>query len=261
MECANVDTTEITHVSLCSGYGGIDLGLRRCIPLRTVAYAEIEAFAIECLLARMEGGQLDAAPIWTDLRSFPWAEFSGKVDILSGGYPCQPFSAAGKRLGTEDERHLWPHIAKGIAILKPRVCLFENVEGHITLGLSTVVSDLEEMGYKVSWGIFSSAECGAPHQRKRVFIMAHDQSERVQRLWAAWKQEPSAYEQQELPVRSSPGTDWSDGTTEPILLRMDDGGSDWVDRMRLLGNGVVPATAALAFTTLLNEQRNTRHLA
>jgi site-specific DNA-cytosine methylase len=229
--------------------------------LRTVAYAEIEAFAIECLLARMEGGQLDTAPIWSDLKSFPWAEFSGKVDILTGGYPCQPFSAAGKRGGEDDPRHLWPWIAEGIRILKPAICLFENVEGHITLGLSTVVSDLEEMGYKVSWGIFSAAECGAPHQRRRVFILANDQSERVQRMWSAWEQESQAHEQSQLPVRSSTGTDWSDWTTEPILVRMDDGGSDWVDRMRLLGNGVVPATAALAFTTLLNEQRNPSHFA
>jgi len=258
----NVDTIKITHISLCSGYGGIDLGLRRVIPnLRTVAYAEIEAFACENLLARMEGGQLDAAPIWSDIKSFPWKEFSGLVDVLSGGYPCQPFSAAGKRLGTEDPRHLWPYIASGIRLLRPKLCFFENVEGHISLGLREVVGELEELGYETTFGIFSAAECGAPHQRKRVWVMAHDQSERVQGLWAAWKQESSAHEQSQLPVRSGPGTDWSDGTTEPILLRMDDGGSDWVDRMRLLGNGVTPACAALAFTTLLNEQRNTRHLA
>jgi DNA (cytosine-5)-methyltransferase 1 len=141
--------------------------------MRTIAYSEIEVFAIENLLARMEGGQLDAAPIWSDLKSFPWAEFSGKVDILSGGYPCQPFSSAGKRLGKEDPRHLWPWIADGIRILRPRVCFFENVEGHISLGLSSVISDLEELGYKVAWGIFSAREVGAPHQRKRVFILAH----------------------------------------------------------------------------------------
>jgi DNA (cytosine-5)-methyltransferase 1 len=95
-----MDHTAITHLSLCAGYGGIDLGLRRCIPsLRTIAYSEIEAFACEVLLARMEGGQIDAAPIWPDVRSFPWEQFRERVDILSGGYPCQPFSAAGKRLG------------------------------------------------------------------------------------------------------------------------------------------------------------------
>lgn len=172
----HVDTTkptEVTHISLCTGYGGIDLGLRRCVPsLRTIAYAEIEASAIELLLARMEGGALDAAPVWTNLRTFPWGAFSGKVDILSGGYPCQPFSAAGKRLGADDERHLWPAIADGIRILRPRVCFFENVEGHITLGLSTVISDLEELGYEATWGVFSASEVGSVHQRKRVFIMA-----------------------------------------------------------------------------------------
>ena len=168
-----MDTTKTTHISLCSGYGGIDLGLRRAIPnLRTVAYAEIEAFACENLLARMEGGQLDAAPIWSDLKSFPWKEFSGLVDILSGGYPCQPFSAAGKRLGTEDPRHLWPYIADGIRVLRPRICFFENVEGHISLGLREVIGELEELGYQTTWGIFSASECGAPHQRKRVFILA-----------------------------------------------------------------------------------------
>jgi len=170
-----MDTTEITHLSLCSGYGGLDLGLKRVFGknVRIVAYAEIEAFAIECLLARMEGGQLDAAPIWPNLKSFPWQAFSDRVDILSGGYPCQPFSAAGKRLGTEDPRHLWPFIANGIRIMRPKFCFFENVEGHISLGLREVVGELESMGYQVSWGIFSAREVGAPHQRKRVFILAY----------------------------------------------------------------------------------------
>lgn len=179
-----MDTTQITHVSLCSGYGGIDLGLRRVFPgLRTIAYAEIEAFAVELLLARMEGGQLDAAPIWSNLKSFPWSSFHGMVDILSGGYPCQPFSSAGKRLGAEDPRHLWPYIRDGIERMAPRICFFENVEGHITLGLSTVISDLEELDYRTTWGIFSAAEVGAPHQRKRVFILAHCDGAGLEGLW------------------------------------------------------------------------------
>ncbi len=161
-----MDTTQTTHISLCSGYGGIDIGLKRSIKsLRTIAYAEIEAFA---------------APIWSDLKSFPWAKFRGLVDIISGGYPCQPFSAAGLRRGKEDPRHLWPYIADGIRSMRPRLCFFENVEGHISLGLSTVISDLEELGYRVSWGIFSAAEVGAPHQRKRVFILAHCNSQRLE---------------------------------------------------------------------------------
>lgn len=173
---SHVDTpSPITHVSLCAGYGGIDIGLSRAVGnLRTIAFSEIEAFACANLVSKMEAGLLDCAPIWTNLKTFPWSEFRGVVDILSGGYPCQPFSAAGKRLGTEDPRHLWPYIADGIAAMRPSVCFFENVEGHISLGLPDVIEDLGRLGYRTTWGIFSASEVGAPHQRKRVFIMAHD---------------------------------------------------------------------------------------
>ena len=179
-----MDHPQITHVSLCAGYGGIDLGLHRCIPhLRTIAYSEIEAFACELLLARMESGSLDAAPIWPDLKSFPWEKLRDRVDILSGGYPCQPFSSAGKRLGREDPRHIWPYIADGIRILQPALCFFENVEGHISLGLREVIEHLGELGYAATWGIFSAAEVGAPHQRKRVFILAHRSGAGLPRHW------------------------------------------------------------------------------
>jgi site-specific DNA-cytosine methylase len=128
----------------------------------------------------MEKGLMDVAPLWNDLKTFPYESFHGLVDILIAGYPCQPFSSAGKRAGKEDPRHLWPWIADGIRLLQPRMCFFENVEGHISLGLSTVISDLEELGYKSSFGIFSASEVGAVHQRKRVFILAHRSDERFQ---------------------------------------------------------------------------------
>ena len=164
---------EFTTIEWCAGYGGIQLGLRRVIPtLRTIAYSEIEAFACANLVAKMEAGQLDAAPIWTDLKTFPCQEFRDRVDLLVAGYPCQPFSAAGKRQGADDPRHLWPFIRDAIGIVRPMFCFLENVEGHISLGLSTVVSDLEADGYRTTWGIFSAEECGAPHRRKRVFILA-----------------------------------------------------------------------------------------
>jgi DNA (cytosine-5)-methyltransferase 1 len=169
-----MDTTKTTtHIGLCAGYGGIELGLKRVIPnLRSVALCEIEAFAIANLVSKMEAGLMDPAPIWPDLRTFPWGAFRDRVDILTGGYPCQPFSSAGKRAGKDDPRHLWPYIADGIRLLRPKLCFFENVEGHISLGLSDVIEDLAGMGYRTTWGIFSAAECGAPHQRKRVFILA-----------------------------------------------------------------------------------------
>jgi hypothetical protein len=186
---SHVDSTSpVTHVSLCAGYGGIDLGLHRAIRnLRTIAVSEIEAFACANLVAKMEAGLLDPAPIWTDLKTFPWAEFRDRVDILSGGYPCQPFSAAGKRLGAEDPRHLWPFISAGIAAMRPAVCFFENVEGHISLGLSDVIEDLDRLGYRATWCVASASECGAPHQRKRVFILAYD-AHGEQRAWSLLRQ-------------------------------------------------------------------------
>jgi DNA (cytosine-5)-methyltransferase 1 len=173
-----VDTT-ITTLEFCAGYGGIGLGLKNIFGerMRTIAYCELEGYAQANLLSKMEKGLMDVAPLWNDLKTFPYESFHGLVDILIAGYPCQPFSSAGKRAGKEDPRHLWPWIADGIRLLQPRMCFFENVEGHISLGLSTVISDLEELGYKSSFGIFSASEVGAVHQRKRVFIMAHNKSQ------------------------------------------------------------------------------------
>jgi DNA (cytosine-5)-methyltransferase 1 len=183
-EMSDVDTAQTNHLSFCAGYGGIDLALKSVVPDgRTIAYVEIEAFAIANLVAKMEAGELDQAPVWSNVKTFPAEDFYGLVDIISGGYPCQPFSAAGKRLGTEDPRHLWPYIRRAIRSIRPGRVFLENVEGHISLGLSTVLSDLDEDGYRATWGIFSAAECGAPHQRKRVFIMADSGSERPQRYW------------------------------------------------------------------------------
>ena len=176
-----MDTT-ITTLEFCTGYGGIGLGLKNIFGerMRTIAYCELEGYAQANLISKMEKGLMDVAPLWNDLKTFPYESFHGLVDIIIAGYPCQPFSSAGKRAGKEDPRHLWPWIADGIRLLQPRMCFFENVEGHISLGLSTVISDLEELGYKSSFGIFSASEVGAVHQRKRVFIMAYRSNEGLQ---------------------------------------------------------------------------------
>jgi DNA (cytosine-5)-methyltransferase 1 len=186
----DVDHTKaLTHLSLCAEYGGIDLGLKRAIrDVRTVAYSEISDFPCANLVAKMEaeGQPLDPAPIWTDLKTFPWAGFRGRVDILTGGFPCQPFSAAGRRRGDEDPRHLWPHIVRGIGELgRPPIVFFENVEGLLSSKLNGddwpdpagtpvllhVLRELERLGYGSTAGVFSASEIGAPHQRKRVFIL------------------------------------------------------------------------------------------
>ena len=175
-----MDTTKaITHLSLCSGYEGIGLGLRSVLPtLREIAYVEREGFPVANLVAKMEAGELDAAPVFTDVKTFPYGKFRGIVDILSGGFPCQPFSAAGKRQATEDPRHLFPYIAEGIRECQPRIVFLENVQGILSCKtadgepvLQYVLRELEGLGYRATAGIFSAEEVGAPHQRKRVYIL------------------------------------------------------------------------------------------
>jgi len=334
-----VDNTENrpTVLSLCTGYGGLELGLEGALRgVTTLAHVEVEAFAVANLVSKMETGQMVPAPIWTDLKTFRAKKFRGCVDILTGGYPCQPFSAAGKRAGTDDPRHLWPYIKTIVADCEPRWVFFENVEGHISLGISEVLADLEEMGYTVTAGIFSAAEVGAPHQRKRVFILAYSrllgpeirkqQTTRIEQyrkelgntkhlgpygveipgsietsvrddpegsvqaressgasrpgilcdLWPArpgenqheWE-EPRTVADSESPGRKTRqshemGRDRKRGTWEPTphknqrktqsgLGRAINGPSSRVDRLRLLGNGVVPQVAGKAFLTLYHE--------
>jgi len=181
-----VDNPEIIrHLSLCTGYEGIGLGLRRVFGnVREVAYVEIEAFPIANLVTKMEAGIVHPTPIYTDLKTFPFTDFRGCVDILSAGFPCQPFSTAGHRNSTGDPRHLYPYIARGISECRPTYVILENVQGIISSKtadgesvLKYVLGDLEERGYRTSWGVFSAEEVGAPHQRKRVFIMAYANSD------------------------------------------------------------------------------------
>ena len=245
-----------TVLSLCTGYGGIERGLELAgFTHRVVAHVEIEAFAIANLVAKMEAGQLVPAPVWTDLKTLPAHCFRDRIDVLTGGYPCQPFSTAGQRKGAEDPRHLWPHIRQHVETIRPVRCFFENVEGHISLGLREVISDLEILGYATTWGIFSASEVGAPHQRKRVYILADAISQGSQgRLQGRQNQERQ--DQQGHAGRSSPAhgqptaVSWA---TEPDVGRVVNGASFRVDRLRLLGNGVVPYTAAKAWT-VLNEE-------
>ncbi len=139
----------------------------------TRCFVEWEDWPRAVLIAAQRAGYFAPAPIWTDLRSFDARPFRGAFDIVLAGYPCQPFSAAGKRGGADDPRHLWPDVARVIAECRPAWVFLENVPGHVTLGLETVLRELWGLGYTPAAGLFSAAEVGAPHKRLRIFILAN----------------------------------------------------------------------------------------
>ena len=161
-------------LSLCAGGGGLDLGVMLAEPgFHTRVFVEWEDWPRTVLIAAQRAGYFAPSPIWDDLRSFDARPFRGAFDTVLAGYPCQPFSAAGKRGGADDPRHLWPEVARVIGECLPEWVFLENVSGHVTLGLETVLRELWGLGYTPAAGLFSAAEVGAPHQRLRIFILAH----------------------------------------------------------------------------------------
>jgi DNA (cytosine-5)-methyltransferase 1 len=141
--------------------------------IRAICHVEREAYATTVLVARMEEEALDPAPVWDDIKTFDGIPWRGVVDLVTAGYPCQPFSLAGKGLAERDPRHLWPHVRRIIGECGPSLVFLENVPGHVKRGFASVVADLQRMGYVVSAGLFSAEEVGAPHRRQRLFALAY----------------------------------------------------------------------------------------
>ena len=266
-------------LDLFSGIGGFSLGLERA-GMTTVAFCEIEPFCQKILKHHWPN-----VPIFDDIRTLSGDDV-GPVDLICGGYPCQPFSVAGKQRGKADDRHLWPEYYRLIQEIHPRWIIGENVAGHIKLGLDDVLSDLEREGY--TWESFVVPACAvnAPHRRDRVCIVAHSkhngsfaseinrkrsedagrrkkgaeltqqperdselgnnavmadsESERIQRHGAGRKQEPSAYEKQKLFMCPGEGRITTHWDVEPDVGRVANGIPDRVDRIKSLGNSVVP---------------------
>ena len=174
---AIVDLRPRHGLSLCAGGGGLDMGVMLAEPgFHTRCFVEWEAYPQQCLIAAQRAGYFAPAPIWDDVTTFDGKPWRGHIDLLTAGYPCQPFSLAGQRKGKDDERHLWPDVARIIGECAPELVLLENVEGHISLGLDTVLLDLAGLGYRHACGLFSTAETEGTQGRKRVFILARRKS-------------------------------------------------------------------------------------
>ena len=156
----------LTVGSLFSGIGGLDLGLERA-GHKVIWQSEIDPYACKVLKKHWP-----EVPNHGDIKQIDWRAVE-PVDIICGGYPCQPFSTAGKRRGADDPRHLWRWVREAISELRPRYAILENVRGHLSLGGVQVLGELAEIGYDAEWRVVSAAGVGAPHRRDRIIIVAY----------------------------------------------------------------------------------------
>lgn len=153
--------------SLFSGYGGLDMGVQAVIGGHVMWHVEYDQAP-----SRILEHHWPTVPNYGDVTTVDWAAVE-PVDAITAGYPCQPFSIAGKRKGSNDERHLWPYVLTAIRHLRPRIVILENVRGHLSMGFDRVLGDLAEAGYDTQWICLPAAHAGAPHRRERIFIVAH----------------------------------------------------------------------------------------
>ena len=158
------------HVDLCSGIGGFALGFEWAGLSRPVLFCDIEPWCRQVLQKHWPD-----VPIHSDVKELASdpERFIPDCDILTAGYPCQPFSSAGKRQGEQDDRHIWPYIRQIVAHKRPTWTVFENVYGHVSLGLDTVLADLEAEGYTTRTFIVPACGVGAPHRRDRLWIVGY----------------------------------------------------------------------------------------
>ena len=156
----------LTVGSLFSGIGGLDLGLERA-GMKVIWQSEIDLYCNKVLKKHWP-----EVPNYGNIKEIDWQTIP-RPDVICGGYPCQPFSTAGKRRGTDDPRHLWPWVRTAISELRPRYAILENVRGHISMGGLQVIGELAEVGYDAEWRVVSAAGMGASHRRDRIIIVAY----------------------------------------------------------------------------------------
>jgi DNA (cytosine-5)-methyltransferase 1 len=240
----------LKHLDLFSGIGGFALAAQWA-GIETVAFCEIDDFACKVLNKNFPG-----VPVHRDIRELDGGLYAG-IDLITGGYPCQPFSVAGSQKAAEDDRHLWPEMFRVIAQAKPDWVVCENVYGHIALGLDDVLHDLDAIGYTAQPFAIPALAAGANHNRERVFIVAYttsngrDESQTTRSNEAA-DDNISRRTQQDSNNEGRCGL-WSEmewgghstwgGGAKPPALRVDDGIPNRVDRNKALGNAIVPQVA------------------
>ncbi len=242
------------ELSLFTGAGGGLLGTK-LLGWEPIGYVEWNEYCQQVIAARIRDGYLPIAPIFTDVREFVQSgaaeQYRGIADVVSAGFPCQPFSVAGEQLAENDERNMWPATKAILRAVRPAHALLENVTALLTSGyFGVILSDLAEMGFVGRWGCIPASSCGAPHERDRLWIVAHANE-------VMGKARPRAIEQHgQAALQQGDGGivpfnrfgSWVEMATE--FRRMDDGVASAVERTEAAGNGQVPAVVRRAWECL-----------
>lgn len=261
----------MNELALFAGAGGGILG-GHLLGWRTVCAVEWADYPRKVLLARQRDGILPRFPIWDDVQTFDGNPWRGRVDVVSGGFPCQDISAAGKGAGIDGARSgMWFHMARIVREVRPKLVFVENSPMLTSRGLGRVLGDLAAMGYDAEWGVLGAVDVGAPHRRDRIWIIGALADALPSREWRESREseDEATFTNGSNEAPDSNGSrlekrNWSQGAsrpcasivvgdwwaTEPVLGRVANGVADRVDRLKAIGNGQVPAVAATAFRIL-----------
>jgi DNA (cytosine-5)-methyltransferase 1 len=266
----------VNELELFAGAGGGILG-SQMLGHRTVCAVEYDAYARSVLLARQADGTFSPFPVWDDVRTFDGLPWRGIVDVVSGGFPCQDISVAGKGAGIDGERSgLWREMARVVSEVRPRFVFVENSPALVTRGLGTVLGDLSALGYDARWTVMGAADVGAPHQRDRLWILAHARSQRYElkecqvragrnaaKFGSEALADTASIRQQESRDHTNTSDckahrGWKAGNvvnvhgwaSEPGLGRMAHGVAHRSHRLKAIGNAQVPQCRAAAWIAL-----------
>lgn len=264
----NYERGDMNELALFTGVGGGLLATKHLLNWRTVCYVEKDRYAVNVLKARIQDGLLDDAPIWDDVTTFDGQPWRGCVDIISAGFPCQPFSKSGKRNGIIDKRNGWPATIRIIREIRPTWVFLENSPNllspfrkrRLPAYMWHILGDLAQSGYDARWGCLSASTFGASHKRKRLWIVAHPACTGWPVFLRSYKENCTQTYQytQKRGVGNPTALDAAlnrlsqleEELGEPSVFRTNDGLAYRVDRLRATGNGQVPIVAAKAWQML-----------
>jgi DNA (cytosine-5)-methyltransferase 1 len=247
------------ELSLFSGAGGGLLASKHLLGWSTIGYVEYNDYCQRVIAQRIRDGLLDDAPIFGDIRAFLSegfaASYTGMVDVVSGGFPCQPFSQAGKQLGVDDPRNMWPATLQVLRITRPEFAFLENVPGLLGSGyFGTILGDLADMGMDAQWGVLGGACADSCCESERLWIVASSsdcpmlEGVDFSKYLFSCQEEPCRRQYSRAIGAMLSQDDYTSVKRNPDVVARN------MDRLKAIGNGQVPAVAATAWRILSGEQ-------